>query len=779
MKRRISLLLRGLWLAQICLTPPALAEIGPYPPKLSPDGKLGIMGDSLALGIHASEMCGNDDAYQCAQQTLGTASPDWSYVAADKTWSIASLLGFDTAHRVVAFDGGEEWKDALDQAMTIMTDPLVEAVFIGLGANNVCTPRGHDYTDDLVKIAGEIDTTLTYLTDTLPVGGRIYWSGVLDVLQLHELMRRRDHNYWFETCQGTWDLDANKIKDGAANDVCDHFFNHTACQLTSSIEEAKDELMKLLFNKWLDLEGVDEGPCGKILSSRSTDADRAEAREFNLALNQLMSDKAAQYDGRNGVAVYYSDRIFDATANLRPYHVSRLDCFHPSRAGQMYLANETWRGFDPFAIPVSRYYFDEFDSQNYCAQEFTAWDSCWNEINENNGPTAGDIRINVHELRVRDKNKGIMRSLNLDGMEAAWLQFNWRREGLDNNDDNVSIDVSPDAGMTWYQQKLIKGDGDDYNMHRGYYCDITPYATADTLLRFKSSRDMGDHDEVFFDNITVLGWGSAADYGADKRLFAGLTPDAVNSQFHAVDFPAEMSDTPVVIISLQTFEGADTAGLRLRNLNTGAFEIKIEEEQSLDGETGHINEVVGYLALQTGLIYDIAGSVVGEADTLGTNQIGDNQWHTVSLQGVYADPVVLMNMTTYNGSQPSHLRLRNITSSSFEYQIEEWDYLDQSHTTEDMGFVVLESGIHNLPDGTQIEAGVVQSNHLWVNALLSSPFTSSPVILSQSQTTNGGQAVITRQRNITSTGFEVRLQEEEGNDGWHQVETIGYVAVSP
>jgi hypothetical protein len=484
-----------------------MAELGPYSPKLSPDGKLGIMGDSLALGVHASEMCGNDDAYECAQHLLGASSPDWSYVAADKSWSIASLLGFDTAHTVAAYDGGEEWKDALSQAMTVMADPLVEAVFIGLGANNVCTPRGHEYTDDLATIAGQIDATLSYLTDTLPAGGRIYWSGVLDILQLRELMRRRDHNFWFETCQATWDLDDNKIKDGAANDVCDHFFNHTTCQLASAIEEAKDELMNLVFSTWLYLEGVNEGPCGKVLSSRSTDADRAEAWQFNLALNQLMSAKAAQYNGRNGVAVYYSDRIFEASANLRPYHVSRLDCFHPSRAGQVFLANETWRGFDPFIEPVSRYFFDEFDSQNYCAQEYTSWDSCWTEIGENNGPSVGDIQINVHELRVRNKNKGIMRSLDLDGMQAAWLQFNWRREGLDNNDDTVSIDVSPDAGMTWYRQNLIKGDGDDYNTHRGYYLDITPYATADTLLRFKGSGNLGDHDEVFFDNITVLGWG--------------------------------------------------------------------------------------------------------------------------------------------------------------------------------------------------------------------------------------------------------------------------------
>ena len=508
MKRHATPLLRSLCLASIFLAPLTMAEVGPYPPKLSPDGKLGIMGDSLALAVHTSEMCGNDDAYECAQQALGAASPDWSYVAANKSWSIASLLGFDTAHLVAAFGGGEEWKDALGQAMTIMADPLVEAVFIGLGANNVCTPRGHDYTDDLDTIAGHIDATLSYLTDTLPPGGRIYWSGVLDVLQLHDLMRRRDHNFWFETCQGTWDLDDNKIKDGAANDVCDHFFDNTACQLTSVIEEAKDELMNLLFNRYLDLEGVNEGPCGKVLDSRSTDADRAEARQFNLALNQLMAAKAAEYHGRNGVAVYYSDRIFEASANLRPYHVSRLDCYHPSRAGQVFLANETWRGFDPFTEPVSRYFFDEFDSQNYCVQEYTTWNSCWTEINENNGPSDGDIQINVHELRVRDKNKGIQRRLDLGGMQAVWLQYNWRREGLDNNDDNVKIKVSPDGGVTWYQQQRIKGDGDDYNTHRGYYHDISAYATADTLLRFKGSSDLGDHDEVFFDNITILGWGA-------------------------------------------------------------------------------------------------------------------------------------------------------------------------------------------------------------------------------------------------------------------------------
>ena len=97
-------------------------------------------------------------------------------------------------------------------------------------------PRGHDYTEDLVTIAGHIDATLSYLTDTLPPGGRIYWSGVLDVLQLYDLMRRRDHNFWFETCQATWDLDDNKIKDEAANWATTCSFDKLALKIRSQFQ---------------------------------------------------------------------------------------------------------------------------------------------------------------------------------------------------------------------------------------------------------------------------------------------------------------------------------------------------------------------------------------------------------------------------------------------------------------------------------------------------------------------------------------------------------------
>ena len=280
-------------------------------------------------------------------------------------------------------------------------------------------------------------------------------------------------------------------------------------------------------------------------------------------------------------------------------------------------------------------------------------------------------------------------------------------------------------------------------------------------------------------DLVLNRFGVVVDDGAGRRLVAGRTQDAVTDALYTVVLPAGMSDTPVVMVSPETFDGADTAGLRLRNIGAGGFQVKIEEEQSRDSETAHTSEVVGYLALEPGPIWNSFGSFVGEAGRISSNQNDGGQWRTVTLQRSYSDPVVLMNIATYNGTQPAHIRVRNVTSSSFEYQIEEWDFLDQSHITEDMGYLVLETGSHVLPDGTQIDVGVLQTGHSWANVFFSATFAASPVTLSQSQTYIGEQAVITRQRNITNTGFEVRLQEEEGNDNWHFVETIGYVAVSP
>ncbi len=262
-----------------------------------------------------------------------------------------------------------------------------------------------------------------------------------------------------------------------------------------------------------------------------------------------------------------------------------------------------------------------------------------------------------------------------------------------------------------------------------------------------------------------------------QPALAGRTADEVNHRWSSVDFADRFKKKPVLVAGIETYNGPNTAGLRIKSLNKGRFKVKIEEEQSGDPETIHTTEVVSYLALEPGIVLDDTGTVIGEAGSVTAYQRNGAQWHTVTLEQEYSNPVVLMQMTTYHGRQPSHIRLRNVSGHSFEYQIEEWDYLDQWHLTEKISYVVLEQGVHTLTNGQTIDVGTVDTDENWITVPYAASFNAAPATISHCQTYNAGQAVITREQNVSNSSFEVKLQEEEGGAGPHPVETIGYIAV--
>jgi L-lysine 2,3-aminomutase len=53
--------------------------------------------------------------------------------------------------------------------------------------------------------------------------------------------------------------------------------------------------------------------------------------------------------------------------------------------------------------------------------------------------------------------------------------------------------------------------------------------------------------------------------------------------------------TPVFIARIQTTNGLDTASVRCQSLGPTQVEVQTQEEQSLDSETDHAAEVVGYM----------------------------------------------------------------------------------------------------------------------------------------------------------------------------------------
>ena len=128
---------------------------------------------------------------------------------------------------------------------------------------------------------------------------------------------------------------------------------------------------------------------------------------------------------------------------------------------------------------------------------------------------------------------------------------------------------------------------------------------------------------------------------------------------------------------------------------------------------------------------------------------------------------------------PTTVRVRNVTPTGFEIHVEEWNYLNSNHAPETVGYVVLERGRHTV-DGVQVEANSVQNNWTTFGTVtFMSAFPVAPVVLTSVVTTNEATTVTTQLRNITTTAFRLRMQEQERNTQSHAAETINYIAWQP
>ncbi len=86
--------------------------------------------------------------------------------------------------------------------------------------------------------------------------------------------------------------------------------------------------------------------------------------------------------------------------------------------------------------------------------------------------------------------------------------------------------------------------------------------------------------------------------------------------------------------------------------------------------------------------------------------------------------------------------------------------------------------IYTLPNGKKMVAGTMENvSQRWKTISLPIDFSSKPLIFSQVVTTNESTPVISRIRNVSVSQFELRLQEEEAEDGVHLREHVAWVAL--
>ncbi|KIC41891.1 hypothetical protein RA27_00255 [Ruegeria sp. ANG-R] len=170
-----------------------------------------------------------------------------------------------------------------------------------------------------------------------------------------------------------------------------------------------------------------------------------------------------------------------------------------------------------------------------------------------------------------------------------------------------------------------------------------------------------------------------------------------------------------------------------------------------------------------------APTPIGESGTVSVAQTGPDQWHSVSFSAAISDAVVVLGPVTNVDGDPVTTRVRNVTDTGFEFQIDEWDYLDGTHGLESLGWLAVSAGTHELESGQKIVAGTASVSTGFTQLSYGETLV-NPIVLSEVTSVNETDAVTTRMRNVTNTGFQAQIEEQESS-GAHVAETVSWIAL--
>jgi len=175
-------------------------------------------------------------------------------------------------------------------------------------------------------------------------------------------------------------------------------------------------------------------------------------------------------------------------------------------------------------------------------------------------------------------------------------------------------------------------------------------------------------------------------------------------------------------------------------------------------------------------LYDIAGAPFAD---LGTVDVDDALIQVPGASGI-ADPIVILGPATRLEADPGVVRLDGVAADGFRVRFEEWSYLDGIHADESVAYLVLAPGRHRTSDGSDWEVGSIDVDAAgsYFDHAFSTPFTSAPMLFLTVQTHADEAPVVVRARGVTTSGFQLALQEEEGADGIHSAERVGYLAIA-
>ncbi len=253
----------------------------------------------------------------------------------------------------------------------------------------------------------------------------------------------------------------------------------------------------------------------------------------------------------------------------------------------------------------------------------------------------------------------------------------------------------------------------------------------------------------------------------------GLGEVRINHNWKRVRFDKAYVN-PVVVAGPVSHNGEDPVGIRIRNVDTNGFEIRLQEWDYLDG--WHTTETVNYLVLEAGS-YTLKNGTRIEAANLPTNA---TRFKTVVFnQRFNTIPVVMTSITSFNDTQAVTGRVDRVQKNSFQYRMQEQQQNSWQHDAETLSYVAWEPSSGKLGDVSYL----VQKTNKVVNdtyfcIFFDEPFKSAPTFLADMQSANGSDTANLRCNDKDRFAVDVLVDEEQSQDAevGHTSEVVGYMA---
>ncbi|MCP3965671.1 MAG: hypothetical protein GY718_04850 [Lentisphaerae bacterium] len=260
----------------------------------------------------------------------------------------------------------------------------------------------------------------------------------------------------------------------------------------------------------------------------------------------------------------------------------------------------------------------------------------------------------------------------------------------------------------------------------------------------------------------------------ETAQIGGYKLTGVDDNLTSAGFSNCASGSDILLHQNVSYLGTDPAVLRMWEDQDKVCHVVNKEDQSADLETIHAGEDVDIVAFKN---YLFSG---GEADKVANVS---HEWTTVDLNFSYTNPVVFASVIDVAGSDPVVTEVRNITATSFEVRVAEFEWSDGEHLNfETIHYVVMEAGTYTLAHGVTMDVGAV---------LLETKFDGTPdfetvgvdlqdyLLVSQIQGKDLETVMDTRIDNKQTGSFDISLmvQEADQNSGRTIQAVVGYMAV--